>query len=395
MTRKIMFTAVSVVLAGAAMACNLSAAESSSRTTETPAPPEQTTTATPTIEPTAAVILAEDACQFPGDEQTLFISEAGGYCFLLPDSFTTSQDLGLDISAVGPTLATFGQDRLALIVEFNVLGAPGGAGERDAQSWGARIVEENSTDAFQLTSDPFEFGQINLEGVRVGPLPGLVSGEAVFVRANDTLYSTTIYPDRESYPEYRDQVEALWSEIEATLRFFTPVKTGVEYRTEEQVCPTEEANTQLVISLSEGWCALIPAGWMEDELSNFPGRFVGGPNIGEFWPGQPPHANIVIGYGGPSVDITLEQRVEGRMNANGRPDLVQRSSATVGGFPSDILNTQDGPHPDRVALIQANGYLYSVLGQPFDTVRFPEAQQELEAAWELIIHSIQFFEPYR
>jgi hypothetical protein len=387
-----------LVLGASAVACNLGTG--TAVPTPTKAPPQSPTTEivasqTPLPEPTEITIRPDDVCLTPGEGQTLFISEAGGYCFLLPDSFSASRDLGLDISAVGPTLATFGMNRLALILEFNVLGAPGGAGELDAQGWGARVASENSSDEFQLTVEPYVFGEIELEGVRVGPFPGLVGSEAVFVRTHDTLYSITVYPDRESYPDYLDQVEGLWAEIDATMRFFTPMETGVEYKTERDVCPAEQADTQFVIDLTEGWCALIPESWKEDVEFRFLGRFIGGPNIGEFWPGQPPYANIVIGFGGPAVDITLEQRVEFRMNANGRPDLIQRSSAIIGGFPAEILDSQDGPHPDRVALIHASGFLYSVLGQPFDIVAFPDAQPELEAAWDVIINSIQFFEPYR
>lgn len=385
-----------VALAGLASACNLSTAPSATRVpTATTPSSEVAASATPAAEPTEAVVLSGNVCLAAGQGEVQFLSEAGGYCFLLPDSFSVSRDLGLDIFAVGPTLATFGQDRLALIVEFNVIGAPGGAGEHDPQGWGTYIAAESSTPEFEVRVEPTVFGEMNLEGVRVGPLPGLVSGEAVFLRTNGTLYGITVHPAGESEPEYSEQVEQLWATLNASTRFLTPVETGVDYRTEHEVCPTEKADTQLVINLAEGWCALVPASWHSDEAFNFPGRFVGGPEIGEFWPGQPPYANVVVGFGGPVADTTLEQRIEGRMNANGRPDLVLRNDPTLGGYPAVILDTHDGPIPERVAFTYVNGWDYTVLGIPFDAVSYPEAQPELEAAWELITGSIQFFEPYR
>lgn len=340
-------------------------------------------------------MLSGDVCVEPGAGEAQYLSEAGGYCFLLPDSFEQSQDFGLDVFAVGETLATFGQDRLALIVEFNVIGAPGGAGERDAQSWGEYVAAQNSTPELEVNVEPTVFGAMNLEAVRVRPLIGMVSGESIFVRTNDTLYGITVHPDRSSDPDYTEQIDQVWAGLAATTRFFTPVVTGVAYRTEGEVCPAEQPGTRLEVNLTEGWCALIPADWQSDEAFDFPGRFVGGPRIGEFWPGQPDYANVVIGFGGPVGDSTLEQRVQGRMIANGHPELITRTDTTVGGFPTVILDTLDGPIPERVAMILANGWGYSVLGTPFDTVKYPEAQPELEAAWEQIIGSIQFFEPYR
>jgi hypothetical protein len=303
--------------------------------------------------------------------------------------------MGLDIFVVGPTLATYGQEGLVLAFDFSVVGAPGGAGDYDAHSWGEQVAEENSEPDFELTIEPYSLSGAGLEGVRVGPMPGMAGGEAAVVRTNDTLYSLTVYPDRAGSPEFAEQVEALWSQLSASIRFFEPISTGVEYKTAQEVCPAEQPGTNLVIRHSEGWCVLIPDSWREDEEFNFPGRFVGGPEIGEFWPGQPPYANIVIGFNGPASDITLNQRVDGRINANSRPDLVQRSDVLIGGFHGVVLRTQDGPFPERLALINANGYMYSVLGQPFDDESFPEAQPELEMAWDTMIESIQFFEPLR
>ena len=257
------------------------------------------------------------------------------------------------------------------------------------------MAAENSAPDFELSVEPYTLSGAGLDGVRVGPLPGMAGGEAAIVRTNDTLYSLTVYPDRAGSPEFADQVEALWSQLSASIRFFEPVSAGVEYKTAQEVCPAEQPGTNLVIRHSEGWCVLIPESWREDVEFNFPGRFVGGPEIGEFWPGMPPYANIVIGFNGPAMDITLEQQAEGRANANSRPDLVQRSDAVIGGFPAVILYTQDGPFPERLALIHANGNIYSLLGQPFDGDNFPGAQPELEMAWNTMIESIQFFEPLR
>ena len=360
---------------------------------EPTAEPEPTVPVTPTAEPTESVVRPQDVCLTAGEGEVQHRNDAAGYCFLLPDSFEVSEDRGLDVSAVGPTLATFGMNRLALILEFSVLGAPEGAGPHNPESWGAYIAEKNSGPDFQPSVEPVVFA--GLEGVRVGPLAGLAGGEAVFVRGYDTLYGITVYPDRESYPDYITEIDQLWARIDETMRFFTPVSAGMEYRTEAEVCPQARPDTTAVIDLIGGWCALIPADWREDVDFDFPGRFFGGPDIGEFWPGQPPHANIVIGFGGPVAGITLEERVEGRMNANGRPDLVDRTDTAIGGHPAAVLDTRDGPHPDRVALIQTNDFQYSVLGQPFDAEVFPEAQADLEAAWDLIIVSIQFFEPYQ
>ena len=390
-----------VALALGLSACNLAVSEQSPESgqpTETsqPAPTlEVTQPVTKPTEPIGSVNGPEESCLTAGMDGTQYINEGGGYCLIIPEGFEVTQEMGLDIFVVGPTLATYGQEGLILAFDFSVVGAPGGAGGYDAHSWGEQVVEENSAPDFELTIEPYSLSGAGLDGVRVGPLPGMAGGESAIVRTNDTLYSVTVYPDRTGSPEFAEQVDTLWSQLSSSIRFFEPISTGVEYKTPEEVCPTEQPDTKRVIRNGEGWCVLIPEGWREDVEFNFPGRFVGGPEIGEFWPGQPPYANIVIGFNGPALDITLEQQVEGRIHANSQPDLVQWSEAVIGGYPAVILYTQDGPFPERLALIHANGYIYSVLGQPFDSENFPEAQPELEMAWDTMIESIRFFEPYR
>jgi hypothetical protein len=393
------FIVVMAALALAALACNLNTAG------QTPEPPGEPAgdsptvtdepTIQPTVEPTAAPVTAEDVCLPTGADGTQYINQAGGYCFLLPEGYTITQDSGLDIFVAGPLLATFGQEGLSLAFGFSVLGAPGDAGDFDAQSWGEQVVAENSSPGFELNVEPYTLTGAGLDGVRVGPMPGMATAAEVFVRTNDTLYGVTVYPERSSFPEYTDQVDTLWAQLSDSIRFFPPVDTGVDYQTAGEVCPTQGPDTQLIVDYTEGWCVLIPSSWHEDVENQFLGRFVGGPEIGVFWPGQPAYANVTVGYSGPVGDLTLDQQVEASSNANGRPDLVQRTDATIGGFPAVILDRQDGPIPDRVALIHANGGQYSVLGQPFDAENFPTAQPDLEAAWDVMINSIQFFEAYR
>lgn len=381
-----------LVLTVAAVACNLSGANQAP--TDTPA--ASPATALPTIEPTEPVAGPDEVCLSPEAGQVQFISRAGGYCFLLPDSFSASPSDPLDTFALGPTLASSGQERLALIVQFNVLGAPGGAGAHDPESFARSAIEQAASEAvLEPTMKPYLLGEMELPGVWVGPLPGMILGDVVFVRTNDTMYSITVHPDGEAYSDFADQVDQVWADLNQTVRFFAPVPDGTQYQTEAEVCPTEQDGAQLVMNLTEGWCALIPADWSEDQAFDFPGRFVGGPEIGEFWPGQPPYANIVIGFSGPSAGVSLEQRVEGRMNANGHPELVERTDSVVGGYQAVILDTKDGPVPERVALIQAGNYQYSVLGTPFDSAEYPQAQPALQAAWDLVIGSVQFFEPYQ
>lgn len=421
-TRRIAF--VMVVLALGALACNLNAAEPDPTAGDAPptdAPPtdagEPTSmpepTATPaeatgapepqasggdepaaptaTGEPEEAAVTPEDVCLTAGPGETLVVDEAGGYCFLITDEYEVTQDAGLDTFVAGPVLAEFGMEGIALAFGFNVIGAPGGAGDYTPQTWGERMVDETN---YELSVEPYVLRGAGLSGVLVGPMPGMVSGEAVYVRTNDTLYGITVYPEREGFPEYAEQVNDLWTHLNDTVRFFPPQDTGVEYRTAEEVCPAEEPGTQLVIRYTQGWCVLIPDDWHEDVENSFMGRFVGGPEIGEFWPGQPDYANITIGNSGPAGNLTLEEQAEGRINANGQPDLVQRTDAEIGGYPAVILDTQDGPVPDRLALIHTNSNIYSVLGQPFDEGTYPEAQPALEEAWDVMINSVQFFEPY-
>lgn len=400
MTRTRGLSLAIAILALAALACNLPTGQAAGTPEPSTVPTQPVPTSEPLITPTAPAAetpAAQDSCLAASAAgETAYVNEAGGYCFILPDGFNVTEENGLDIFVVGPTLETFGQEGLVLAFGFSVIGAPGGAGAFDAASWGDQVAADNSAASFDdISIEPYTFSGAELDGVRVGPLPGMVGGEAAYVRANDTLYGVTVYPHRESFPDYVDQVDALWAQLSASIRFFTPVDTGVDYPTPEEVCPTEQPGTRLVTRYSEGWCVLIPENWQEDTEFGFPGRFLGGPEIGEFWPGQPAYANIVVGYNGPARDVTLDQQAEGRSTSNGRPDLVQRTDTVIGGYPAIILNTQDGPIPDRVAFIHANGNMYSVLGQPFDPENYAAAQPDLEAAWELMIGSIQFFEAYR
>jgi hypothetical protein len=389
------------VLVMATFACNLVSLDSDSNFGGSDSTPPLTQTmdaalpANPTSEPTTQPPGPLEVCLPSETGQTQYINEAGGYCFLMPEGFEITQDFGLDIFVAGPTLAIFGQEGLVLTFDISVVGAPMKAGIFTAQEWGAQIVEEKSAQGAELSLEPFTFSGAGLEGVRVAPLPGMGGGEMSILRTNDTLYSISVHPDRIGFPEYAEQVEELWEELSSSLRFFTPEDMGVEFKTAEEVCPQEQADMQLVIRYSEGWCVLFPEGWSEDWEFNFPGRFLGGPEIEETWPGQPQYTSITIGFYLGSSEEDFEQRVAGRINANGRPDLIERSERIVGGGTAVILDTRDGPLPERVALILANGYEYSILAQPFDASVSSEAQEALETAWDTVINSIQFFEPYQ
>jgi len=264
MTRNKWAVVMIAVLTLGLSACNLIVSRESPDPSQTPGSvqPVPTREVSPPVtsptETSSSVTGPEDICLVAETGETRYVNEAGGYCLLIPEGFEVTQDMGLDIFVVGPTLATYGQEGLVLAFDFSVVGAPGGAGDYDAHSWGEQVAEENSEPDFELTIEPYSLSGAGLEGVRVGPMPGMAGGEAAVVRTNDTLYSLTVYPDRAGSPEFAEQVEALWSQLSASIRFFEPISTGVEYKTAEEVCPAKQPGTNLVIRDSEGWCVLIP-----------------------------------------------------------------------------------------------------------------------------------------
>ena len=131
---RILFLVIAALALGLS-ACNLMVSEVSPE----PGQPTETAQPVPTKEAPPTVIVPaetpgsfsspEEVCLTAGEGETQYINQAGGYCLLIPEGFEVTQDFGLDIFVVGPTLAVYGQEGLVLAFDFSLVGAPGGAGD--------------------------------------------------------------------------------------------------------------------------------------------------------------------------------------------------------------------------------------------------------------------------
>ena len=81
-----------------------------------------------------------------------------------------------------------------------------------------------------------------------------------------------------------------------------------------------------------------------------------------------------------------------------RMEFVQPGTleeVTLGGYPAVTYIDINGAWPSQLALIQVDGDVYTILVQPWDAERFPEGVPHAERAWQTLVDSLAFYDPWR
>jgi len=350
--------------------------------------PTATIQPTSSVEPTATPIPdAAAGCPTPSDDSLLYISLENGYCFLYPASFeqNTSLEQGYDrVVFLSPLVESNAMQtlRVFLTVETN-----GPADELDSFQYALKWIEWFAPGLEPERETGFIGGQ---PAVLFYDLPAYGPGEqSAFVIANGFKYRITLSPQEGDVPELDEQAQKAWDRLTSTIVFFEP-QSERSYVRPEDVCPQGDTDFKLYTHLTDGYCLLYPADF--EQTPDFPGQFVGGPVLeaGTAWGDV--RASLTVGTFGYYPDQSVLQVMEPRSDVIDTTSIVE---TTIAGYPAVIFREPRGPWASRQAMISVEGFVYTLVHQPWEPGRYPAGMPYLDRIWETVTGSLAFFDPWR
>ncbi len=81
-----------------------------------------------------------------------------------------------------------------------------------------------------------------------------------------------------------------------------------------------------------------------------------------------------------------------------RMDTIEPGSieeVIIGGNRAVIFRNTAGPWASRQAMILVDGFIYTIVAQPFEPVRYPDGMPLLDRLWETVTESLVFFDPWK
>lgn len=333
------------------------------------------------------------ACPTATEGTTLYVSEANGYCFLYPTSFTANdQDqVNIDLFLAGqPVEGDTSMEPLIAWMWVNTIAKPGVASDVVLNDYVVRETSKLGALESQVTTEQTTIGGAPAIVAR-GPL-GRGEARVAYVIANNTLYQIHSEPLTVNVPEIQADADLLWNTVTGSMTFFAaPVVDVVE---PEEVCPQSQATEQVYVDLAQGYCFLIWNDWQLD--TQIPGTWYGGPEIPTLPDFVLPakHVSISVAYFGPLNGQTLDQMAQQWVEANPDVTSVAETGLTFGGYPAVILDNTTENLGQRTTMIDVNGTMYTILVKPTNAEAYPESQPTANDVWNLVTSTIQFFEPW-
>jgi hypothetical protein len=326
--------------------------------------------------------------------KSLYVSEIHGFCFLYPAEFqfqTNELRPNEVIKLVGPTEQPKPKQMEVATVLFWIANN-GTADVADsaayANKW--REVMLEPMEAAELVEETAVIG--GQPAIVLKNLPGMISRRSGYVVANGHKYTLTLLPDLNFARELEQPAALAWDTITSSIVFFPPILTRETIRA-ENVCPQALEGTRTYASEREGYCFLYPQDF--EPIPDITGRIEGGPNLGN-WQG---FENIRT-----ALTVGSYPQLAENVYDNPRDMLTQRShinsdevqDRTIGGARAVVFRDSPpgGPWASRQAIIVVDGRTYTVLSDPWEPERWPEAMPYLDNVWETAIGSMTFFTPW-
>lgn len=371
----------------------LSACQIGADTTPTAAPltgaaptPTLAGTAPPATTETTALPEPTGVCPEATADTAVYRSDANGYCFLYPASFTVEQQIERpdeEVWLLGPQLVQ-GQEAaiVTLRIAFNGPATTLNSAEEYAEMWKSLALPE-----LELDVQPATVG--GLPAALITGIPGMFPEQSAFILANGMKYRLTLQPLPEDVPELTEAANQVWQTVTSSIVFFAPGLVR-DYIQPEDVCPAATETTQTHTNLLEGFCLLYPASFELDE--RFASGFVGGPVIVDDPTFGEIRTSLVLASAGPSQGATPRQLLEPRLEF---VDPASIQETTIGGAPAVTFLDPREPFASRQAMIVANDMMYTIVNQPYDPATYPKAVEHVDLVWETVVGSVAFFEPWR
>ncbi len=361
---------------------------------------DETPTTTPVIDeteaPTDAPTIIPDPtgtpdpvalCPEAGEGESQYISLENGYCMVYPEGFELRDDpqspqLGVDL--IGPLLDPDAFETIAVFMQIEFTGPAEGLDSRAyADRWQelflakmGRLPQERAV----LDGD---------EGVVLRGIPGFTAQRGIFIVVNENKYRLTLSPQPEDFPELTDPANQVWDTVTGSIHFFPP-QNDRPLRRAEDVCPLANGDTLGLVVQIEGYCLLYPADFSLDP--DFSDRIVGGPLIDDIEPWGEIYTSLTLGtFGYFNVESPVEL-LEPRMDTI-EPGSIEE--VIIGGNPAVIFRNTAGPWASRQAMILVDGFIYTIVAQPFEPGRYPDGMPFLDRLWETVTGSLNFFDPWK
>lgn len=348
-------------------------------------PPVESTNPSPTV--TTSVVDLTANCPTATEETTAYVNRDEGYCLLYPSDFNVHSDsLRAGVTDfTGPILPPppHSMDSVApnISLEFN-----GPAEGLDSAGYAQKWLQVINGGAILPQTQTTIGGQ---PAIILNGIPGMLSGQGVFVVANRMKYALTVFPEPGQVTAIDADILRGWNTIANSLVFFPP-QAEISVVKPADVCPQATATGNLYINERDGYCHLYPIDFSEDP--QFEGRFVGGPVLTyDISFGGDIRTNINVGTFGYFPGETPRQVIESWMEFIDTTSLVDM---TIGGSPAVAFIDPRGPWPNRTAFVNVDGKVYTILVQPYDPNRFPEGILYATKAWDMVTTSIRFFDQW-
>lgn len=347
--------------------------------TATPQPAE-TTKPTDSIQPAAV-------CPSPVEGSKLYLDEQNGFCLLYPEYLQLGvyREFSFDrVQFYQPAADTNAMEgvTVSLTIESN-----GPAKELTGNQYARKWLENFAPSSIPDTQDFMLAGHkgalFNLENAN-----GIVEQNVLLV-ANEMKYRLILSPMPGTAPQLEADLQTVWKTVIESIVFFPP-QSERKYITPEEVCPPEKAGFKQYIRLTEGYCLLYPSDF--EPSADFPGEFTGGPVLEEDTAWGDVRASLTVGTAGYYPDQTIENILDARRELI---DTSNLQKTTIAGCPAAIFRDPRGPWASRQALILREGFVYTLVNQPWEPERYPEGMPYLDSIWNSVTSSLAFFDPWR
>ncbi|MCJ7626009.1 MAG: hypothetical protein MUO76_21160 [Anaerolineaceae bacterium] len=341
--------------------------------------PEPADTSTPTQEPTPTIVCPQETV-----DTTVYIDWDNGFCLLYP-SYFEQQGNSEALSLFGPALdsGTMETIRVYLTVEYN-----GPADGLDGMGYADKWQEIFVPDMQSVMAENTNIG--GQSAVILYNLPGYATEQSAYIVANESKYRITMMPQREDIAELAEHTSLVWDTILDSIVFFEPHNDRPVVRSGD-VCPAETADTHLYTSLEDGYCMLYPAADFQP-APDFPGEIVGGPVLDTVESFGEVRTSLTVGTYGNFPDQTPREILEPRSEYIDETSLVD---ITISGYPAVVHRNPGGPWASRHALISKNGFIYTIVAQPWEPERWPQGMPYLDNLWTVVVDSLAFFDQWR
>ena len=343
-------------------------------------------TQTPTAEPVSTVDPLT-LCPTPGTGEKLFVDKQNGFCVLYPENFEQSayKEFRYDrfqFSGPPPGASAPESVSIGLVVESN-----GPANGQNSLQYAKKWIDNFGTSAPTGTEEIMLNGQkavLLKHDAELGtPL------QSIFVTANETKYRITLSPRLGTAPELEPGLEAVWNMVTDSIVFFLP-QNDQAYIPPEAVCPQASGGYDQYISLTDGYCLLYPTDF--EDAADFPGEFLGGPILVEKTAWGDVRASLTVGTAGYFADQTVLDVLNTRIEFI---DARSIKETTIAGYPAVVFRDPRGPWASRQAMIMVDGFVYTIVNQPWEPERYPDGMLYLDSIWNTVLTSLAFFDPWR